>query len=128
MIRKYQMLKCALGGKPSFFFWGSRGAKKERNFSFKSSIGSFFPLDGIFPSLMSYQIVLRRRVTVHRLDTGRHLAKPETEDRLHSKRRRHSFLRLRRRAELLRIPLFLANSPIKGRVDIFRNAFTGEIK
>ena len=44
-IRKYQMLKRALGGKALFFSWGSLSPKRERTLSFKFSMGSFFSIN-----------------------------------------------------------------------------------
>jgi hypothetical protein len=46
-IRKYQMLKRALGGK--VLFWRSWKPRSERNLSKKLFCGSLFPLDAIMP-------------------------------------------------------------------------------
>jgi len=50
-----------LGGKASFFFCGLPGVNSVRNFSFKSSSGDFFSLDGIFisPYELSHNYALR---------------------------------------------------------------------
>ena len=45
------MLKCALGGKAFFFFWGSWGLKRDRNFSFnRFQAFSYFVGWHCFPS------------------------------------------------------------------------------